>query len=296
MQHRGHCHARIIHAPRRPTVSEVVEVTVGNQRRLAVLGTAVATASVGFISFAAPVLAAPCGVGAPSLGNGGFESPGIAAGDERLVSTAEAAPWLTTDSGIEIWGDGFLGVPAQEGVDFAEINADNPGTLYQDVVTTPGATMTWSLYHHGREGTDVMKVMIGDAATADVNSDTGWNDTSPDLSDDTSAWGHHTGTYVVPAGQTCTRFGFRSVSTANGNPSVGNLLDNITFSVSVPAEPTPRRTARPTAAPTARPTTPPTDLAAGRPGGYDSAGIVIALLAVTAAISLLVVSRRRAVR
>ena len=44
------------------------------------------------------------------------------------------------------------------------------------------------------------------------------------LADGTAAWGTHTGSYTVPAGQTTTRFGFQAVSTATGNQSVGNLL------------------------------------------------------------------------
>ncbi|WP_449408978.1 DUF7507 domain-containing protein [Microbacterium maritypicum] len=52
---------------------------------------------------------------------------------------------------------------------------------------------------------------------------------SGSLADGTAAWGTHTGSYTVPAGQTTTRFGFQAVSTATGNQSVGNLLDDISF-------------------------------------------------------------------
>ena len=166
-------------------------------------------------------------------------------------------PWLTTDSlnEIEIWGSGFLGVPSAEGSQFVELNANTPGTLYQDVVTTAGEKMSWTLEHRGREGDDTMKVLIGDATTADVHSDTGWNFFSPDLTDGTSAWGVHTGSYVVPAGQLCTRFAFRAVSAAGGDPSIGNFLDGVAFSVAAPA--TPR--------PSPRPTPPGTDMASPGP-------------------------------
>jgi hypothetical protein len=213
---------------------------------------AVATLVVALaVPFAPAAVATTCGAGSTSLGNGGFESPGVEAGTYTLEVAADVAPWQTTDVAdqIEIWGDGFLGFPAQEGTSFAELNANSPGTLYQDVVTTPGATMTWTLHHRGREGTDTMKVLVGDAATADVNGDDGWNASSDDLVDDTSAWGEHSDTYVVPAGQTCTRFGFRAVSTSGGNPSVGNLLDGISFAVSIPAKPTATPTPKPTAKP-----------------------------------------------
>ena len=169
-----------------------------------------------FAAIAAPLsaLAATCGDGSESLGNGGFESPGVPADTYNIFDASAVPPWSTTDesNGIEIWGDGFNGTPAFEGGNFAELNANSAGTLYQDVVTTPGATMTWTLHHRGRDGTDIMKVLIGDSLTADVWSDTGWDSISGDISDSETAWGSATGTYLVPAGQTCTRFGFSAVS------------------------------------------------------------------------------------
>jgi hypothetical protein len=210
------------------------------------------------------VLAAACDGATDSLGNGGFETPVVAADTFTLFPEASVPPWHTTDVAdeIEIWGDGFNGVPAGEGNAFAELNANSAGTLYQDVVTTPGSTMSWTLLHRARIGTDVMQVLIGDATVADVTGSTGWDFTSSDLSDDTSAWGTHTGDYVVPAGQTCTRFAFRAVSSGAGNDSFGNFLDAIGFSVSIPASPTPVPSAQPTATPRPVITEPPTDLVA----------------------------------
>lgn len=159
---------------------------------------------------------------ATALSDGGFEDPVIAPTSYQIMPSANVPGWESTDpSGIEIWSTGFNGVPANVGNQFAEINATQPGTLYQDVVTTPGQSLQWSLLHRGRSGADVMDVVIG--ATG------GTLDSQGNLTDDTSGWGRHTGVYVVPAGQTSTRFGFRAVSTANGNASVGNFLDDITF-------------------------------------------------------------------
>ncbi|EUJ42493.1 DUF11 domain-containing protein, partial [Listeria riparia] len=39
----------------------------------------------------------------------------------------------------------------------------------------------------------------------------------------------YTGEYTIPEGQTTTRFQFRSVSAAGGDPAAGNLLDNVQF-------------------------------------------------------------------
>jgi hypothetical protein len=188
---------------------------------------------------AAPALAAPgaCDGATTALANGGFETPGTDPETFQLFDASLVPPWQTTDVAgqIEIWGDLFNDVPAAEGGSFAELNANSAGTLYQDVITTPGQTMHWSLVHRARAGTDVMQVLIGDANTADPSSATGWDFTSPDLSDDTSAWGSHSGDYTVPAGQTCTRFAFRAVSSGAGDDSFGNFLDAVGFSIPAPS-------------------------------------------------------------
>ncbi len=197
--------------------------------------------SVASLAVPGPVRAAVCDGSTDSLGNGGFETPGVAPGTFVQFPAAQVPPWLTTDGAglIEIWGTGFLGVPAGELDNFAELNAVTAGTLYQDVVSTPGATMSWTLLHRGRGGDDVMQVLIGDANVADVNGATGWDYISPDLTDGVAAWGAHGEDFVVPAGQTCTRFAFRAVSTGSGSQSVGNFLDAVSFTVTIPASPTP---------------------------------------------------------
>ncbi|MFD0885812.1 Ig-like domain-containing protein [Streptosporangium algeriense] len=164
------------------------------------------------------------------LVNGGFETPAVT-GYKILpdASTNPAIGWHTTatDHQVELWHTGFQGVPAAEGRQFAELNAHQASTLYQDVPTVPGTTMTWSLYHRGRAGTDVMRVRIGTPTATVPQNPAGAS--SPDISDGNTAWGHYTGTYVVPAGQTITRFAFESVSAAGGNPAIGNFLDGVVF-------------------------------------------------------------------
>ena len=228
--------------------------------------------------------AGACGTGSTALENGGFEVPGTAPGTFNIYDASLVPPWNTTDdsNGIEIWGDGFNGVPAFEGANFAELNANTAGTLYQDIVTEPGSTLTWTVRHRAREGTDVMRILIGDSATADVFSDTGWNEISADISDDTTAWGTTSDEYVVPAGQVCTRFAFRAVSTGSGSPSVGNFLDGIEFVVTAPASPTPSATEAPVV------TVPPTD---GLPSVARSEGgalpAILGLMAVIAAAAII---------
>lgn len=247
-------------------------------RRPRVLLLTVPALVVGSFAVAGPVMAAPCDGSSDQLMNGGFETPVVAADSFTLFPAASVPPWQTTDGSgeIEIWGTGFLGVPAVEGNAFAEINANTASTLYQDVLSTPGATMSWTLLHRGREGDDTMQVLIGDANVADVNGATGWDYISPDITDGTADWGAHGADFVVPVGQTCTRFAFRAVSTASGSPSVGNLLDAVAFTVTAPPAPDPGPTAQITPPPTdALATTAPTD--SGPPLGGMAVVIIAAL-------------------
>lgn len=162
-----------------------------------------------------------------ALANGSFEDPPVA-GVEILPDASQTqAPkrvpgWLTTasDRKIELWHSGFQGVPAAEGAQFAELNANEVSTLYQDLPTTPGTKLYWRLYHRGRQGDDTMALDIGAPGSTSEQRR---------FTDGNTAWGYYTGTYTVPAGQTLTRFAFRSISAAGGNRGIGNFLDGIFF-------------------------------------------------------------------
>lgn len=196
------------------------------------------------------------------------------------------------------------------GNQFAELNADEVSTLYQNVSTVGGHIYEWGLSHRGREGTDTMALIIGphqDNAPAKPDKTgqdqfmrlTDWvkrnaktlgvtvptdgcsqritvyskkfdenggflNNTGSEspfstapsnlytetwsvwiIATGNQSWGSY-GThnrnynplkgigcsYTVPARQTETTFAFCSYSSSgSGGLTVGNLLDNITFSL-----------------------------------------------------------------
>jgi hypothetical protein len=186
-------------------------------------GTSTATVTIDVTCTSTPV----------SLANGSFESPAVATVDSSIpdASTNPSVGWRTTatDGLLEFWrsGRGPGAVPAADGQQFAELNANQVSTLYQDLPTVPGTRLAWSLYHRGRQGTDVMQVLIGAPGATSAQTPTGAS--SPDITDGNTAWGHYTGVYIVPPGQTVTRFAFQSVSAAGGNPSIGNFIDGVTF-------------------------------------------------------------------
>lgn len=134
---------------------------------------------------------------------------------------------------------------------FAELTAHQANTyIYQDIATVPGAVYKWSLKHCSRSKThlDSMSVMIGTSAnqvtqsatrlsTNGLGNKTGNVGTTiatptnlePNIYDSSVKipWERYEGVYIVPDGQTTTRFTFKSVS-AN-SPKEGNLVDDITF-------------------------------------------------------------------
>ncbi len=128
---------------------------------------------------------------------------------------------------------------AADGSQFAELNCETAGALYQDVLTTPGSTLYWGLEHASRNNnTSTMAVVISDTESLPSN----WNpadesdlDDRPDdiqkrITSTQSIWTNYSGTYVVPEGQYVTRFYF----VATNGATEGNLLDDITFGKDVP--------------------------------------------------------------
>ncbi|MFC4909834.1 isopeptide-forming domain-containing fimbrial protein [Actinomadura gamaensis] len=130
-------------------------------------------------------------------------------------------PKATPDHLIELWASGVMpGVDAASGKQYAELNARQESTLYQDLDTENAGTLYWSLMHRGRDGVDKMAVDIGPPDKPVQQAE---------FADDRTAWVKHTGSYTVPAGQKVTRFAFRSVSAYGGSQTNGNFLDRIEF-------------------------------------------------------------------
>jgi hypothetical protein len=154
-----------------------------------------------------------------AITNGSFEDPLQAPNTFSLKNASLVSGWKTTasDNRIEFWGTGFNGVPSQNGSQFVELNASVSSGLYQDLCVLPGDSISWSIAHRGRAGVDRMDIKIGvpGALVTQRTVSTGQN------------WVIYTGTYKVPLGQTVTRFQFEAVSTATGNNSVGNFIDNV---------------------------------------------------------------------
>ncbi|WP_029692956.1 MucBP domain-containing protein, partial [Enterococcus faecalis] len=156
-----------------------------------------------------------------NLINGGFEQPGNISNVEMYDQTSVPG-WNTTasDNLIEFQKDGFEYISAYEGSQWAELNATRAGALWQDVATKPGSIVYWQVAHRGRLGTDTAKVRFGKPGSNLTEIATMTTD---------QQWKLYSGYYKIPVGQTTTRFQFEASSTATGDDTVGNLIDDIKF-------------------------------------------------------------------
>ncbi|MBK9647809.1 MAG: hypothetical protein IPO67_22085 [Deltaproteobacteria bacterium] len=155
-----------------------------------------------------------CPNGTSLLENAGFEEPVLSLGSYSFFAEDSVPGWFTTDSTglIEIWSTGFNGVPSYAGNQFAELNANEAGELYQEVATEIGVTYSLVVSHRARVGTDVARFLV-DGVETDV------------YTDDTTAWGVYTSEFTATA--ETTRLGFEAVSTGSGSNAAGNFFDVI---------------------------------------------------------------------
>lgn len=115
---------------------------------------------------------------AKRIQNGSFEynadgSPYVqASGNHSQPQSYEIQAWNTTaeENKVELFNKSSrehmsASVPAKnyipDGEYAAELNADEPGSLYQVVNTMPSSAYLWGLDHRGRSGVDTMALVIG---------------------------------------------------------------------------------------------------------------------------------------
>ena len=199
--------------------------------------------------------------------NGSFEYPAVPSEPSKVTNYAFANGthqlfWRTTapganhtlgqdvELGTDRSGNPYLpaGSKAAHGTQYAELNAEDVGTLYQDVLTAPGAELSWGFSHRSRKDmveVNTMYLIIASSedgakikTQADINAlirnytadgePVSYGDGSYTLwkmEGDANHWQNHFGSYKVPHGQYATRFFFASAS----GKTTGNLIDNVTF-------------------------------------------------------------------
>lgn len=138
----------------------------------------------------------------------GFENPRI---DERFAYVSGVAGWSASGD-VELWVDGYNGVPAYAGRQFTELNARSAISISQKVTVTSGGVYTWTFAHRGRKDTDTVELTIdGDVI--------GRYSATP------SGWTVRSGEVTIPEGQTTAVIALRAVD-EGGN---GNFIDTFRF-------------------------------------------------------------------
>lgn len=108
------------------------------------------------------------------LQNGSFEEGQTFTQAYSQPDQSDVPSWNTTafQSKIELFRDNpstyvkndsgeWVKLTPTAGYYAAELNADEESTLYQNVKTTPSSVYEWGLDHGGRNGTDIMALVIG---------------------------------------------------------------------------------------------------------------------------------------
>ncbi|MBE7688147.1 T9SS type B sorting domain-containing protein [Tenacibaculum finnmarkense genomovar ulcerans] len=166
-----------------------------------------------------------CGCTDNPFENGSFEDRYFTGYYPYIADESNFTGWETTaaDNEMELWyKNNFENVPSYQGDNFVELNANSPGSLYQEFCTKPGDVINWSVAHRGRLGRDVATVKIGKSLATAVIKET---------MSDGKTWKEYSGTYIVPAGQTTTVISFDAVSTATGHKSTGNFIDAVKIEI-----------------------------------------------------------------
>lgn len=134
---------------------------------------------------------------------------------------------------------------SMDGNTYAEMVASEPGrTIYQNLATIPGTLYKIRLKHTSlcKDNVDQMQVVINGtpiemtrvAANGKAGDKVGKKSktigtrvTNENRWHHSDQWETYEGYYVIPDGQTTTRFGFKAVNYLD--PTKGNLLDDVTF-------------------------------------------------------------------
>ncbi|QZT38811.1 hypothetical protein K5X82_07885 [Halosquirtibacter xylanolyticus] len=178
-----------------------------------------------------------------TFNNGGFEEYSVSPRNLAFIHVGEGdngLGWQTTDSKneIEAWSSGYERVNAFEGDKFVELNANSASRLFQVFKVKPGELIYYRVSHRARRYNwrqskeDVMDIYIFSDDPTDPDSPNRKVDPGVEpirTVSTTDKWHTYTGHYRVPENTSYVQLGFMARSTASGNASVGNFIDDVAF-------------------------------------------------------------------
>lgn len=155
---------------------------------------------------------------------------------------------------LELWNSGALGVTARTGKQHAELNAFTASRVFQNVCMTNGEVINWRLSHRGRDSATLPDVMdfginASGSTSSAITTQIARIGTTSDGTDRVNAvgpaqpsfaslgtiaiggitggWRDYSGTFTYSGTSGVQQLGFAAVSSALGNISSGNFLDEI---------------------------------------------------------------------
>ncbi|MBE1528596.1 hypothetical protein GGC65_003052 [Sphingopyxis sp. OAS728] len=154
----------------------------------------------------------------PSFESNDPQGPGTA--NYEIYSNGSVVGWDSASGEIELWDTNFQGVPAYAGSVFAEMNANVPGALYQNICMVNGESIGWTFAHRARSGgpaTQTARFQIANSSGTQLQA------LATQSSTINNVWNVNTGstTYTGPSGVQRVQF----ITTDAG--SYGNFLDDI---------------------------------------------------------------------
>lgn len=166
----------------------------------------------------APPAAAQRVIVNPSFESNDPQGPGTA--NYEIYSNGSVIGWDSASGEIELWDTNFQGVPAYAGSVFAEMNANVPGALYQNICMVNGETIGWTFAHRARSGgpaTQTARFQIANSAGTQLQLLASQSSTVNNV------WNVNTGSTTYTGASGIQRVQF--ITTDAG--SYGNFLDDI---------------------------------------------------------------------
>ncbi len=175
------------------------------------------------IVIAGSVAAAPPAAAQRVIVNPSFEAndpQGAGTANYEIYSNGSVVGWDSASGEIELWDSNFQGVPAYAGSVFAEMNANVPGALYQNICMVTGETIGWTFAHRARSGgpaTQTARFQIANSSGTQIQALASQSSTINNV------WNVNTGSTTYSGASGVQRVQF--ITTDAG--SIGNFLDDI---------------------------------------------------------------------
>ncbi|MGH6634036.1 MAG: hypothetical protein ACREB0_11795, partial [Sphingopyxis sp.] len=104
------------------------------------------------------------------------QGPGAA--NYEIHANGSVTGWDSASGEIELWDGNFQGVPAFAGSVFAEMNANVPGALHQNICMVNGETIGSTFAHRARSGgpaTQTARFQIANSSGVQIRRRVAWS-------------------------------------------------------------------------------------------------------------------------